>query len=361
MSIIVDAHEDLAWNILSLHRDYTRSAADTWKAEAGSSVLDHTDNSMLGWEDYQRGKIAVIFSTLFASPVRRKLGDWDTQVYKNFDEAHFHYRTQLENYHLLTDKYPDKFRMIRDVKDLSEISDHWNGPAQTHPVGLVVLMEGAEGVRTPSELEEWWFLGVRIIGPAWAGTRFCGGTNEPGPLTDDGRALLAGMAEVGMCLDVSHMDELAALQALDEYSGPILASHANCAALIPDYTGNRMLSDGMIRKIIERNGVIGLIPALSFLNFGWKKTDGREGLTLSNVFAPHIDHICQIAGNADHVGFGTDFDGGFGVESAPRDMNSIADLKNLESILSARGYSPSDVEKIMGKNWMQFLQENLPA
>jgi membrane dipeptidase len=361
MSIIVDAHEDLAWNILTLNRDYTRSAAETWKIEAGSSILDHTDNTLLGWEDYQLGKVAIIFSTLFVSPERRKLGEWDSQAYKTSDEAHLHYRAQLERYHLLTDKYPEKFRLIRDGKDLMDIIDHWNGPEKSHPVGMVVLMEGAEGVRKPSELEEWWFLGVRIIGPAWAGTRFCGGTREPGPLTDDGRELLAGMAEIGMTLDISHMDELAALQALDDYPGVIIASHANCAALLSNYSGNRMLSERMIKKIIQRNGVIGLVPALPFLKYDWKKSDGRDGLTLASVFAGHIDHICQIAGNANNVGLGTDYDGGFGVESAPKDINTIADLQKLESILSTRGYSSTDIEKIMGKNWLQFLQENLPV
>jgi hypothetical protein len=101
MSIIVDAHEDLAWNILTLNRDYTRSAAETWKIEAGSSILDHTDNTLLGWEDYQLGKVAIIFSTLFVSPERRKLGEWDSQAYKTSDEAHLHYRAQLERYHLV--------------------------------------------------------------------------------------------------------------------------------------------------------------------------------------------------------------------------------------------------------------------
>jgi len=361
MPFIVDAHEDLAWNMLTLNRDYTRSAEETRKVEEGSSILTHTDNTLLGWEDYQRGQTAIVFSTLFVSPERKKLGDWDTQSYKTFDEAHQCYRSQLEAYHLLTDKYPDKFRLIRDGNDLKDVLNHWQGPVDNHPVGLVVLMEGAEGVRKPSELEEWWFLGVRIIGPAWAGTRFCGGTREPGPLTDDGRALLAGMAEIGMTLDVSHMDELAARQALDDYPGAVIASHANCAALLADYTGNRMLSDGVIKKIIERNGVIGLVPALPFLKNGWKKEDGRQGLTMASVFARQIDHICQLAGNSQHVGFGTDFDGGFGLESAPADIDTIADLQKLGPILSNNGYSPSDIESILGKNWLRYLQESLPA
>jgi len=262
---------------------------------------------------------------------------------------------------LLVDKYPDKYQLIRDGKELKSVLQHWKNPQPGHPVGLVILMEGAEGVLKPSELEEWWFLGVRIIGPAWAGTRFCGGTREPGPLTEDGRDLLHGMAEIGMTLDLSHMDEIASREALDEYRGPIIASHANCATLLANYTGNRMLSDEVIKKIIQRNGVIGVIPALPFLKYDWKKTDGRQDFTLDSLFAGHIDHICQLAGDSRHVGLGTDFDGGFGLESSPADVDTIADMQKLTPILANRGYSQEDMELIMGGNWLRTLQENLPA
>jgi membrane dipeptidase len=361
MPILVDSHEDLAWNILTLKRDYLLSAVETRKIEAGGPNILHNENSLLGWEDYQRAKAAVIFSTLFATPQRRKLGDWEILAYKNFDEAHRYYHDQIITYHRLTDKHPKKFHLIFDRKDLDEVLGHWNGPHEDHPVGLVVLMEGAEGVREPAELEEWWSLGVRIIGPAWAGTRFCGGTREPGPLTEDGRDLLAGMADLGMSLDLSHMDELAARQALDDYPGPLMVSHANAKALLENYSGNRMLSDEVIRNIIQRDGIIGVMPDLPFLKNGWKPADGRAGLTLESAFVPQIDYICQLAGNAQHVGIGTDFDGGFGVESAPADVDSIADLQKLEGILLTRGYTQSDIEAIMGGNWLRHLKENLPA
>jgi membrane dipeptidase len=361
MHIIVDAHEDLAWNILTFERDYTRSAAETRRIEANGENVTHNGNTMLGWDDYQRAQAAVVFSTLFVSPQRRKMGDWDSQTYNDFNEAHHRYRTQLDTYHRLADKHPDKFCLILTGKDLEDVLTHWNGPQKNHPVGMLVLMEGAEGVRKPAELEEWWSEGVRIIGPAWAGTCFCGGTREPGPLTDDGRALLAGMAEIGMTLDLSHMDELAARQSLDDYPGPIIVSHANSAALISNYTGNRLLTDGVIKRTIQRDGIIGVVPMLPFLRNGWIPADGRDGLTLESLFVAQIDHICQLAGDAQHVGLGTDYDGGFGVESAPADVDTIADLQKLGPILSARGYSDTDIEAILGKNWLHHLQETLPA
>ncbi|MDO9130329.1 MAG: membrane dipeptidase [Anaerolineales bacterium] len=359
MYLLVDAHEDLAWNILALGRDYTRPADETRQHEKDTPAIQHNGNTLLGWPDYQRARAAVVFGTLFATPIRRRLGEWDTQAYSDFEQAHRLYRTQLEAYLSLTDRHADKFRLIHTADDLEDVLTAWADETETHPVGLVILMEGAEGVRTPAELDEWWQLGVRIIGPAWAGTRFCGGTREPGALTEDGRALLKGMAEVGFTLDLSHMDELAARQSLDTYPGAIIASHANAAALIPEYSGNRQLPDAIIKGIVEREGVIGVVPYCKFLNYGWKKGDARDGLSLETL-AAHIDHICQMAGDARHVGLGSDFDGGFGLEAAPADVDTIADLQKLDPILAARGYNKVDIAAILGGNWLHHLGENLP-
>ncbi len=356
--IIVDAHQDLAWNILTFGRDYTRSAEQTWQAETDQAASLHNGDTLLGWPDYQRGRVALVFGTLFASPERSRKGDWETQCYRDIEQAHRIYRGQLDAYRELVDEHADKFRLVETGRHLQEIITEWHSTGETHPVGLVVLMEGAEGIRKPSELAEWWEWGVRIVGPAWAGTRFCGGTREPGSLTEAGRELLKEMAALNMTLDLSHMDELAVHQCLDEYPGPMIASHANAAALIEDYSGNRHLEDETIRGIVERNGVIGVIPYCRFLNYGWKSSDGRDGLTLSTL-SNHIDHICQIAGNARHAGIGSDFDGGFGRDSAPADVDSIADLQKLVPILAARGYTEGDIAAILGGNWLHHLQENL--
>jgi membrane dipeptidase len=360
--LIVDSHEDLAYNVLNFGRDYTRSAAETRRIEQASASVapEHNGDTLLGWPDYQRGRVAVVFSTLFVTPARRKVGDWDKVSYANFDQAHRLYRAELEVYHELVDRHPDQFRLVGARPDLEAVLADWDGPGETHPVGLVPLMEGAEGVRTPAELDEWWQLGLRIIGPAWAGTRFCGGTREPGPLTDDGRALLRGMADIGFMLDLSHMDELAARQALDLYPGAVIASHANAAAIIPEYTGNRQLSDAVIRGLIGRDGVIGVVPYCLFLDYRWKKGDRRDPITLETL-ADHVDHISQLAGDARHVGLGCDFDGGFGLASVPADVDTIADLQKLAPILAARGYNDADIAAVLGGNWLRYLESRLPA
>jgi membrane dipeptidase len=220
-------------------------------------------------------------------------------------------------------------------------------------------MEGAEGVREPSELEAWWQRGVRLIGPAWVGTRFCGGTREPGPLTPEGFALLESMAQFGMILDISHMDEQAVLQAFDVYPGPLAATHSNPLALLKDSDTNRFLSDLVLQGLIDRDGVVGIPPYNKFLRWEWEPRHGRDSISLDLV-VDHIDYVCQLAGDASHVGIGTDFDGGFGLQSVPGEIDSIADLQKLIPLLKKRGYTVDDTAAIMGDNWLNKIRETLP-
>ncbi|RPH61948.1 MAG: hypothetical protein EHM81_03195, partial [Chloroflexi bacterium] len=170
--IIVDAHEDLANNMLSLGRDYTRSALETRRLEVNNQAAQQSGECLIGWPEFQQGNIAIVFSTLFVLPGHRVTTGWDSQVYRNYDEAHDQYMEQVDAYRRLTGDHPDKFRPIRTASDLDKHLNLWAQPAPEtgRPVGMVTLMEGAEGVRTPAELPEWWEAGVRIIGPAWAGT-----------------------------------------------------------------------------------------------------------------------------------------------------------------------------------------------
>ncbi|MGD2159305.1 MAG: membrane dipeptidase, partial [Anaerolineales bacterium] len=207
--------------------------------------------------------------------------------------------------------------------------------------------------------ETWWLRGVRIIGPAWAGTRFCGGTREPGALTKEGFALLEAMAVLGFILDISHMDQRAVLQALDTYTSALIASHSNAAAVIGNTISNRHLSDRVIQGLIERDGVIGIVPFNGFLDSDWRPSDGRQVITLQHVIA-QIDHICQIAGNARHVGLGSDFDGGFGLQMVPAEIDTIADLSKLAPLLLEKGYTKTDLSAILADNWIRKLKNNLP-
>jgi membrane dipeptidase len=350
--------------MLTWRRDYTRSVQETRRLEAGTNVPDLNGDCIVGWPEYQRGHVAAVFATLFATPAKQKQA-YDVVFYKDVESAHRLYRDQIDVYRKLVDLHPDKFRLVASVKELDEVIGHWSKPVpdgEGHPVGLIYLMEGADGIRSPRELAEWYDLGLRLIGLAWAGTRYCGGTSEPGPLTPEGRELIAAMADFNFVLDLSHMDEAAALESLDRYEGPVMATHSNCAALMKGSETNRHLPDRVIEGLIERDGVIGLIPLNTFLKVGWLRINGsrREEVPL-DVLIAHIDHICQMAGDSLHAGIGSDFDGGFGLQSIPPELDSIADLQLIGSRLKARGYSESDVENILGGNWLRFLRRNLPA
>ena len=108
--LIVDAHEDLAWNMLTLGRDYTRSALETRRLEADNLAAQQNGECLLGWPEYQQGNVAIVFSTLFVTPARRVSAEWDTgQSYATFDEARRLYMQQLTAYQRLIDENPEEF------------------------------------------------------------------------------------------------------------------------------------------------------------------------------------------------------------------------------------------------------------
>jgi len=363
-NIIVDAHQDLAWNALTFGRDYTKSALATRQAEQNNSAPSHNGNSLLGLGDYLLGHVAVIFSTLFAGPIRHRMGDWDRLTYADSQQAYRLYSQQLDYYHRLVDDC-QQFRLIGGRGDLEQVLDSWEAAdLKDRRVGLVPLMEGADAIREPAsgEVEGWMERGVRIVGLAWAGTRYAGGTGEPGPLTPEGRQLLGVMADLGLILDLSHASDDSFLEALDLFEGVVIASHANPRAVLKGEVRRpeRFLSDEMIQRLAARGGVTGIVPYNHFLKADWTGHDGKNAVTLAYVVAM-IDHICQITGNADHVAIGSDFDGGFGVESVPAEIDTIADLSLIGSALKERGYSEADVEKVMSGNWLDVLRRGLPA
>jgi membrane dipeptidase len=365
MALIIDAHEDLAYNFLNFRRDYRRSAAEIRQIERDTNVPEHNGQALIGWPDYQQAQVAVVFGTLFIAPRRYSLGNWDTQVFSDSQEGRPLLHAQLDSYLRLCDDAPDFFRLVTSRRDLQDVLKPWDhGPAAfpqvTHPVGLVMLMEGAEAIGEPEEVEEWWQAGVRIIGPVWAGTRFCGGTMEPGGFTSEGFRLLEKMSEAGFPLDISHMNEISALQALDRFEGIVIASHANARALLKNVQGERHFTDAVIRGLFERGGVEGIIPYNSFLVPGWTPTDSRQAVPLDMV-AAQIDYLCQIAGDSLHAALGTDFDGGFGWPSVPDGIDTIADLQKIGPLLAQRGYNEKDIENIFGGNWRRFLEKALPA
>jgi membrane dipeptidase len=359
--IVVDGHEDIAWNILTYGRDYLRSVKETRELEMGSPTIAQNGHTLLGWDEWIRGRVGVIFSSLFATPMRRRKGPWETLCYTDEVHAGQLYRQQLDLYQRLVEEHNEKFALVNSRSHLKKVLGGWESEEPISPkIGLVISMEGGDAIQAPSELHEWYERGVRIIGPSWTRTRFAGGTYEPGPLTNEGRLLLEAMADFGFIFDLSHMTEEAAFEALDRYPGVVIASHSNVKVLLPESDQpERHLSNAIIDRIVEREGVIGIVPYNCFLLGHWRRGDPREWVNLDHV-AAHIDYICQRVGDALHVAIGSDFDGGFGLDEIPIGLDSVADLRLIGEALKVRGYDQQNVEAIMGKNWLRALHRGLP-
>jgi membrane dipeptidase len=167
------------------------------------------------------------------------------------------------------------------------------------------------------------------------------------------------MERLGLILDVTHLCDESFAEALDRFHGPVWASHHNCRVLS---NWNRQLADDQIRQLIERGAVIGMAFDAIMMVHGWLHLHSKPadfGLRIEKI-CEHIDHICQIAGNARHVGIGTDLDGGFGTEQTPMDLDSIADIARLQGLLEARGYAQADIDAIFHGNFLGFLATHLP-
>lgn len=185
--------------------------------------------------------------------------------------------------------------------------------------------------------------------------RYAFGTDSNGPMGTKGKALLKEMERLNIILDATHLCDESFREAMDTFNGHVWASHHNCRALV---NHNRQFSDDQLKELISRGAVIGAPMDAWMIVPGWvrgKSTPQQMGVTLERVM-DHIDHICQLAGNANHVGIGSDLDGGYGKEQGPTDVDTIADLQKLGDIFSKRGYSATDVENLMGGNWLRFLR-----
>ena len=327
---IVDAHLDLSYN--ALHgRDVLLPAAQ--------QQPDPDDIPTVGLPDLRAGGVGLICATIFCEPsIGGKPGYHDAQ------EAHIVGLAHLDWYRKQHDA--GELRIVRTAADLPDVIDK--------TLRALILLEGADPLRTPDDVQAWFMAGLRIVGLSWKQTRFAGGTGAPGPLTPDGVELIEALDNFGIIHDMSHLAEESFWQLLDLTDEPVMASHSNSRSIVPT---DRQLSDAMARAIIERGGVIGinfydrfLIPPAQI---------GRRA-TLRDV-AHHIRHFCELAGNAFHVGIGTDMDGGLGRDQIPSEITTSADLPRLTDALTAAGFDDAAVRGIMGDNWTRFFRHQLPV
>ncbi len=370
---IVDAHLDIAYDALAWNRDLSRSAQETRRIEqeTDSPAIKGNGTCSIGLPDWLEGGVGIVFGTLFESPHTGGMSVGPL-VYRNAEEAHALAMQQLDWYHDWAKREP-RVRVIGAKQDLEQVIRDWRlevGDSAAAPnlqspipnpspqVGIVPLMEGADPIRQPKELQQWVDRGLRAVGLAWTGTRYSGGTGAPGGLTDLGRELIAEIARLNVILDVSHMAQQALAETLDTFEGEcLIASHSNPQHFLPT---ERHLPDAAIKAIGKRDGVMGVVMANGFLVDGWwqKPEHRKEDVTVEDV-ANVIDYVCQLTGSHAHVGIGSDFDGGFGVEAIPAEFDSSRDLWKIGEALAKRGYTDDSIAQIMGGNWIRILRKTL--
>lgn len=355
MELIVDGHLDLAMNAMEWNRDLTQEIEHIRHREAGMNDKPDRGKGTVSFPAMRRGRVAICMATQIARYVKpgSRLSGWHSprQAWAMTQAQLAWYRTMEEAGEMV---------QIFGRKDLEDQLIRWEGGTGHLPIGYVLSLEGADSIVNPAYLERAWQYGLRAIGPAHYGPgTYAQGTDATGGLPAAGKEFLREMDRLGFILDATHLNDECFWQAIDLYKGPVWASHNNCRVFV---NHNRQFSDDQIRALIGRNAVIGIALDAWMMVPGWiRGTSTPRSMQVSlKQAADNIDHICQLAGNADHVAIGSDLDGAFGTEQSPEDIDTIADLQKIPLLLTARGYAPDEIRQVMSGNWIRFLRENLP-
>jgi membrane dipeptidase len=349
----IDAHLDLSMNAMEWNRDLQRPVAEINKREKGLKDKPDRGNAVVSLPELRKGNTGLVVATQIARYVSpdNPLPGWHSP-----QQAWAQTQGQLAWYRAME----EAGEMVQ-VNNLQTLEAHvalWNnGATHEKPIGYILSLEGADSLITVRHLERACQYGLRAVGPAHYGAgRYAGGTDATGGLTKEGRELLKEMERLNMILDATHLCDDSFWEAMKVFQGHVWASHNNVRALVHH---NRQFSDEQIKELIARGAVIGGALDAWMMVPGWvrgQSTPQSMNCRLE-IIIDHLDHICQLAGNAWHIGIGSDLDGAFGKEQCPYDLETIADLQNLPALFRRRGYSEKDIENIMHGNWLRFLRK----
>ncbi len=346
---------------MAYNRDLRQPVHAIRERERAMGWTDHPDRGRgtVALPDLRRGGVGIVFATMIARvqplgsrPANLRLPGWHSpaQAWADAQRQLAWYR-QMEAQGEMV-QLTDQVGLADHLKNWEHATDH-----ARLPVGYVLALEGADSIVTLDHLHRFYAQGLRVIGPAHFGPgRYAPGTgSDGGGLTPAGRDLLREIDGLGIVLDLTHLTDVGFFEALDLFRGPVIASHQNCRALVP---GERQFSDDQIRAVIERGGVLGGALDAWMLHPTYER--GRYSSRELNIglerIVDHYDHICQLAGNADHIGIGSDLDGLFGTEQSPYDLDTVADLRKLGPMLKRRGYTHGDRERVFSGNWLRILR-----
>lgn len=351
---IIDAHLDLSMNALEWNRDLREPVKNINERESGLTDKPDRGKATVSLPALRRGNIGLVVATQMARFVDKGnvLPGWHSP-----HQAWAQTQGQLAWY-----KSMEAIGEMVQITDRNSLDKHlklWNDgdSIENKAIGYILSLEGADSLITVDHLEIAYNYGLRAVGPAHYGPgRYAQGTDATGFIGTRGKALLKEIERLNIILDATHLCDDSFWEVMDNFNGHIWASHNNVRALV---NHNRQYTDEQIKELVSRGAVIGAPLDAWMMVPNWvrgESTPEALGCNLE-VMIDHIDHICQVAGNASHVGIGTDLDGAFGKEQCPYDLETIADLQKIPKKLLNRGYSTEDVENIMHGNWLKFLRK----
>ena len=293
---------------------------------------------------------------------------------------------QIAAVRALPERYPDMWELAISAADIRRIASEGKLAALLGLEGGYAIDERLENV------ERYYRVGVRYMSPAWSvSTSWAGSSNdEVGQtrgLNEFGKSVIREMNRLGMMVDVSHVSDRTFWDIINTSTKPIIATHSGCRAIA---NVRRNLDDEMIQAIAKTGGVACVLFYPQFLEPGWDEKKKRVDVEIAPLvqraseeekgdvahkklardrvrreeyakrlppvgvarLVDHIDHIVKLVG-VDHVGIGSDFDG---VQATLSDLASVSDLPNLTFELLRRGYSESDVDKILGGNILRVME-----
>ncbi|MAV48209.1 MAG: peptidase M19 [Alphaproteobacteria bacterium TMED89] len=325
----LDAHLDLAY--MALDRD---SARPSLKEEGDPSAMAITLPSLA------RGNVRCCLATIFTAAFEPE----DPCGYTDHEDragAHQAGRRQVELYEAW--EHQGLVRILRTHHELESCLEQENGP-----LGIVLLMECADPIRSPAEVAWWAERGVRMVGLSWAhGSRYSGGNHRGGGLTDEGRELVAALDEAGIAHDVSHLSDESMEDLLALAQGPIASSHSNARRLLPEGRGAmRHLHEDHAREIARRGGVAGV-------NLYGKFLARDRSATLEDV-VEHANVLAEAFGR-DRVGLGSDADGGFTPAELPEKLKQPVDYHRMTDALADSGWTPKELRGFSSTAWRAFL------
>lgn len=351
----IDAHLDLSMNAMEWNRDLRLSVSEIRALEKGMTDKPDRGNGTVTFPALRAGNIGLVVATQIARFVKP---DSNLPGWASPEQAWAQTQGQLAWY-----KSMEACGEIVQINDLDSLEKHlkrWNDgtPNEQKPIGYILSLEGADSLVTINHVEKAYQYGLRAIGPAHYGPgRYAQGTDAKGFMGKTGQDLLKEMERLNIILDATHLCDDSFWEAMNHFNGAVWASHNLCRSLV---NHNRQFSDEQLKELISRGAVIGGALDAWMMVPNWERGKSTpKGMNCNlAVMIDHLDHICQLAGNALHVGIGSDLDGAFGREQSPYDLDTIADLQTIPAILEKRGYSPADIENVMHGNWLRFLRKN---